>query len=765
MKFTPITSRILLTFTLVLATTLPTAAFAVDIGGTTGSLLAGFGATVFALVGTLFDKALSFLVFEIGGHMRTGIGVSVELVWSIVRDLCNLVFIFMFLFLGIRLVLTIENVATAQRIIARVIIAALLINFSLFASKAIIDVSNVATVAVYNMYGVAPNSGYSTSIGTKFAAQLGVASWFSAPTPETTKNIESKGFSVGLIMMFFFLLAAVTFLVATIMLLKRYIVLLLGMMFSPLVLLFSIIPKGIPFTASFSKKSEEGFQVFIQSAFFPAVFLFIIYIALQVLQSYTLVPNFNDMLADKSSSLPDIIVYCIGIGFLFVAMKSASMVSESLAANVQGATAGAAGWVGRKTAGNLAGRFLKSAAGERLKTATLNEFKGPNVRTALVSGFTGLAARAALRGTEVTRDGSYDVRNAPAALKEIRKKIGFDHKPGEGFGMEGGSYQQRKDAAVKKAFEDEKKEAERLKAGENDPYVKAAKEKKEAAKKEVEELEKAVDADEIALRDAVMAHRSNPTQETERAVETARKRLKATKEALTGAQKAQKKADNEYGVAEQWRVTKDPSQMAAIKTAEEAAAAAAKRTSEARAAHEELQGQKAIDAVGYGRDARLAQGREERQELFSQLTKAKNALADAERRGISSDVAAFRQDVEKLSRAFTKSMTKRDEIAESYKQGELRERERAVIAAAEAQKTVASELKTAREAKGGYAGTLEKSGVVRSALSGRTQYTQNEAGKKLRDAYKKAIPKDDKKDDKKEDKKEEKKDEKKADKH
>lgn len=492
MKFTPFSYRIFITLAVLLVIAAPTLVFAADDNGSwVGTTLAGFGASIFGLVGVLFDKALGFLVFDIGSHMQTAIGYNVQLIWSIVRDLCNLIFIFMFLFLGIRLVLTIENVGTAQKIIARVIIAALLINFSLFVSKAIIDVSNVATVSVYNMFisqstlvGPLPDNAYPVSVGTQIAGQLGVQTWFSGATTETTAKVANKGFAIGLIMMFFFLLAAVTFLVATIMLIKRYIVLLLGMMFSPLVLLFSILPKGIPFTGSFSKKTEDGFHMFIQSAFFPAVFLFIIYIALLILKSYSAVPNFNGMLSDNSSSLPDIIVYCIGIGFLFLAMKSASMVSESMASGAMdmsrkamgAATFGAAALVGRQTVARAARAMSEGSVGNAIRSSGLNKYKFGRALTT-----------AAIGGLETARKGSYEIRST-GAYKSAGSTLGVP--TGNGWGIKGGGFEERRDSAVA----EEKKLVEQQAAVLRDPKLvaertQASKDAEDAAKKAREKVE------------------------------------------------------------------------------------------------------------------------------------------------------------------------------------------------------------------------------------------------------------------------------------
>jgi hypothetical protein len=64
--------------------------------------------------------------------------------WTIIRDLCNMVFIFVLIYAGIATILNLSS-ANLKKVITGVIISALLINFSLYITRAIIDVSNITT--------------------------------------------------------------------------------------------------------------------------------------------------------------------------------------------------------------------------------------------------------------------------------------------------------------------------------------------------------------------------------------------------------------------------------------------------------------------------------------------------------------------------------------------------------------------------------------------------------------------------------------------
>lgn len=94
----------------------------------------------FQLLGLIIDTAVA-LSLESSFYNSPAIGLA----WSIIRDICNMVFIFVLIYEGIRTILNIGNSATVKRTITSVIIAAVLLNFSLFFTKVVIDASNIAS--------------------------------------------------------------------------------------------------------------------------------------------------------------------------------------------------------------------------------------------------------------------------------------------------------------------------------------------------------------------------------------------------------------------------------------------------------------------------------------------------------------------------------------------------------------------------------------------------------------------------------------------
>jgi len=99
---------------------------------------------LFALSGTFFDFTFHYSVQD--ASYRTPFVVEG---WGIVRDFCNMFFIFILLYIAFGTILKLHSVKTKEMII-NVVIIGLLINFSLFATHIIIDASNILARVFYN---------------------------------------------------------------------------------------------------------------------------------------------------------------------------------------------------------------------------------------------------------------------------------------------------------------------------------------------------------------------------------------------------------------------------------------------------------------------------------------------------------------------------------------------------------------------------------------------------------------------------------------
>jgi hypothetical protein len=103
----------------------------------------------------LWVAAYFFNVFAyvtLSGKLFSNAGF-ISTAWGVTRDLSNIFFILILLYIAIKLILGIDAHGT-KKMIARVVIIALLINFSMFFTYVIIDSSNILALIFYNKINV-----------------------------------------------------------------------------------------------------------------------------------------------------------------------------------------------------------------------------------------------------------------------------------------------------------------------------------------------------------------------------------------------------------------------------------------------------------------------------------------------------------------------------------------------------------------------------------------------------------------------------------
>jgi hypothetical protein len=112
-------------------------------------------AYVMTLAGEIMDWGIGYSI-DSNSYPTTG-DTFVTKGWRIMRDLSNMLFIFVLLYIAIATILDIGGVNTGK-MIGTVIIVALLINFSMFFVKVIVDAGNIMTRMFYNQVSVCNNA-------------------------------------------------------------------------------------------------------------------------------------------------------------------------------------------------------------------------------------------------------------------------------------------------------------------------------------------------------------------------------------------------------------------------------------------------------------------------------------------------------------------------------------------------------------------------------------------------------------------------------
>lgn len=99
---------------------------------------------LFALAGMFFDNTFAYSIQDTS--YRTPFITSG---WGLVRDFCNIFFIFVLLYVAFSTILNVHGFKTKEMII-NVVIIGIMINFSLFAAQLIIDTSNIVARIFYD---------------------------------------------------------------------------------------------------------------------------------------------------------------------------------------------------------------------------------------------------------------------------------------------------------------------------------------------------------------------------------------------------------------------------------------------------------------------------------------------------------------------------------------------------------------------------------------------------------------------------------------
>ncbi len=253
-----------------------------------------------ALVATLGGYFLDFFVYystDSASYANTFVSQG----WGAVRDIANIFFIIALLYVAIKTILGL-NVTDNKKLVGAVIIIGLIINFSLFTTKVVIDSSNILAKVFYNNI---------TSVDTKGATTTGSAGEKSISVglvdkydPQTIimDAYNSGNLGIGYAIFIVLLLMAVTlytayiFFSVALLFVARVVSLWISMIFSPIAFASYTVPFSIP---GFGHK--EWWDELLKNAFLAPIFIFFLYIIvlftkfLTEIVKYTSDPNLSDI--------------------------------------------------------------------------------------------------------------------------------------------------------------------------------------------------------------------------------------------------------------------------------------------------------------------------------------------------------------------------------------------------------------------------------------------------------------------------------------
>ncbi|MBP9711274.1 MAG: hypothetical protein KBD50_03415 [Candidatus Pacebacteria bacterium] len=423
--------------------------------------------------------------------------------WTTMRDLANMFFVLILVYIALTIMFRANTHDTAKKL-AWVIVIALVINFSFFFTRVVIDAGNLLAIQFYNAIPSKPLSETveKNPLMTGIPNEITKLTGPGTDTKDLTANIMEGvgvhgilgsdafdafrsnngglgGFFSTLVTLSFlyivvgammFMLAA-AFLTVGIKFIVRIAVLWLVIIASPLALVANTLQEG-------KKYYQQWQDALIKHAFYPAVFLFIFYILTELMEDLTkggTTTILEDTLLDLSKIeggglaylAPMIAIVAIRLGFVIALLYIGLQVSEKMGVAgskfaqgisgraqrlMGGASLGGVGWLGRNTVGYMGLRGSQSATVRNLAAQT---------------GVKGLLGGGILRTGKFFGQRSYDARSL-RTTQAAAAGIGLDLGKGAGVGGYEASLKSR--VAKKIAFagylepSDEQIEAARRKA-------------------------------------------------------------------------------------------------------------------------------------------------------------------------------------------------------------------------------------------------------------------------------------------------------------
>jgi len=366
--------------------------------------------------------------------VNSGIGIAIDATWVFVRDLMNLTFIFGLVYIGFKMILNSED-SQARRWLASLIIAAIFINFSLYFTKFVVDISNFVATEVLDA-GVGQlliqtetdsRDGYTTGIdlGSSMMQQMRLVTVTSGgtitnPQELITQNGGAVGFGYIIGTAILLSVAGFVFLSSALLFLGRTISLILYMIFSPLLFVGMIFP-------ALESKAREHLKKFLSAAFFAPLYAALLYVNLALINAIvgpqgsinlgaTLLQQQSNNATEFSTSIAIFILVCgLLLATLDVAKKLGIIGAESslkaknyLGKKMKQGAKNTARFTAAQTAGRaarLGSEYSGRAVGRGLRN--LQQLQGNGLATRIVRGAArSNAAQGAIGGAATAMQGA-----------------------------------------------------------------------------------------------------------------------------------------------------------------------------------------------------------------------------------------------------------------------------------------------------------------------------------------------------------------------
>jgi hypothetical protein len=307
-----------------------------------------FLAFMMGIAGVLLNFAVNVFILDFGKYFAATSGVL--LAWGILRDLANIILVFGFVYIGISSILGLATY-TIEKTLPKLLIFAVLLNFSFFITATVIDATNAVSASLYSQAIPAnsrcadvANSNIETILATGCADTVGISgsvlqasglqSIFAFDN-DVRSGIDEELTSLEelilyLLLSLFLIVSTFVFASTAIMLLTRAVVLLLVLILSPI----GFIAMAIPFL---KKQGESWWKALIDNVLFAPVVLLLILASIKVAQGISgnnssiiqaILDGINSTNGGITTSIGMIAVFLVVTGLMYAAIVVAKQFSS-----------------------------------------------------------------------------------------------------------------------------------------------------------------------------------------------------------------------------------------------------------------------------------------------------------------------------------------------------------------------------------------------------------------------------------------------------
>lgn len=372
--------------------------------------------------GQLFEYTLNYTLYTRYTNVE-----AVQDAWTLLRDLLNIVFIFLLLYIAISTILNADTTGWRKQVV-QIIVAAIFVNFSLFLTGVVVDAGNILAINFHEVVTTCEppqdpaednpcGDDGTQSIATSLMFGMGLQETFAenawGPNRGTLEEHAIRNALIRIVLLTLVLWAFVSifllFLVRTIMILFLFVTAPIGMAGASVPIL--------------QDKSKQWRQQLFQQTFVPVVFLLFMFFILQLVAEAGVFETSSEVAAggdistnpDTEGSVrgEDLFTLLILVGLMIAAVRITRSLSSQLSQTLEGWGKAAVGLgVGTLAGGAAVG--ARTIAGGAASHALKNE----NLQKRAAQG--NVFAKAGLGAANWTSKQSFDARHAPGAQTALK---------------------------------------------------------------------------------------------------------------------------------------------------------------------------------------------------------------------------------------------------------------------------------------------------------------------------------------------------------